>query len=146
MDGIAMGRFACIYNLNLMFTIWRDEAKVAHACPSSAAVIRKAHMMEDCFWPAEGCRTRRLRQRGHAHFATEQPSGLNTRVVDAGNFASFAAGRRGRGSNSPPQFGQIPARRCSVQSLQNVHSKVQIRAEVESGGKSRSQHSHPGRI
>lgn len=78
--------------------------------------------------------------------AAAHPSGLNTRVVDAGNFSSFAAGRDGRGTSSPPQFGHVPARRWFAQSLQNVHSKEQMRASAESGGKSRSQHSHPGRI
>jgi hypothetical protein len=71
---------------------------------------------------------------------------LNTRVVDAGYFASLAAGRGGRGSNAPPQLGHVPASLWLAQSLQKVHSKEQMRASAESAGKSRSQHSHPGRI
>jgi hypothetical protein len=74
-----------------------------------------------------------------------QPRGLKTRVVDAGCASSFAAGRSGRGSSSPPQFGQVPASRFEAQSAQKVHSKEQIRACRESGGRSMSQHSHEGR-
>jgi len=73
-----------------------------------------------------------------------QPSGLNTRSREAGNLASFAAGRTGRRSNSPPQFGQRPLRTPSAQERQNVHSNEQIIASCESGGKSISQHSQPG--
>gem|GEM_PF-984153 len=80
------------------------------------------------------------------HAVAAQPSGLKTRVVEPGNFSSLAAGRDGRGSNSPPQFGHVPARRPLAHSLQNVHSKEQMRASAESGGKSRLQHSHLGRI
>jgi hypothetical protein len=73
------------------------------------------------------------------------PSGLNTRFVEAGDFSSFSAGRIGRWTSSPPQLGQIP-RSLRAQSTQKVHSKEQMRASAESGGRSRSQHSHPGRI
>jgi hypothetical protein len=51
----------------------------------------------------------------------------------------------GRCTSSPPQLGQRP-RSFRAQSTQKVHSKEQIRASGESGGKSRSQHSQPGRI
>lgn len=51
----------------------------------------------------------------------------------------------GRGVKLPPQFGHTPARTSIAQSRQNVHSKVQIIAEVESAGRSRSQHSQLGR-
>src|SRR5690242_11082508 len=54
-----------------------------------------------------------------------QPSGLNTRRVEGGNFASLPAGRIGRGEKLPPQFGQRPPSRVSTQSRQNVHSNVQ---------------------
>jgi hypothetical protein len=74
-----------------------------------------------------------------------QPAGLKTRTVEAGFAASVAAGRRGRGSNSPPQFGHLPCSWRSVQVAQNVHSNEQMRASGESGGKSTSQHSQEGR-
>ena len=45
-----------------------------------------------------------------------------TRVVNAGSFASRAAGRTGRGSRLPPQLGQTPCRACSTQSRHQVHS------------------------
>src|SRR5262245_8757102 len=54
------------------------------------------------------------------------------------------AGRTGRGWKPPPQFGQTLDSRRSTQSAQNVHSKVQIRASTESGGRSRSQLSQFG--
>jgi hypothetical protein len=73
-----------------------------------------------------------------------QPSGLKTRWGEAGNFASFAAGRIGRRTNSPPQFGHCPFGTPSAQDRQNVHSNEQIIAAGESGGKSTSQHSQPG--
>jgi hypothetical protein len=70
---------------------------------------------------------------------------LNTRSVEGGNFASFAAGRLGRATSSPPQFGHTPCSLSVAQSTQNVHSNVQMRASALSGGKSLSQHSQPGR-
>jgi hypothetical protein len=73
-----------------------------------------------------------------------QPSGLNTRLRDAGNPSSFAAGLIGRRSNSPPQLGQRPCNTPSAQRRQNVHSNEQIMASCESGGKSVSQHSQLG--
>jgi len=70
---------------------------------------------------------------------------LNTRFVDAGYLASIAAGRIGRAEKLPPQLGQLPRSTVSAQSVQKVHSKVQIIASGESGGRSLSQHSQPGR-
>lgn len=78
--------------------------------------------------------------------AFPQPSGLNTRSVDAGCRARAAAGRIGRRTSSPRQFGQTPPSFNSAQALQNVHSKVQILASGDSLGRSRSQHSQLGRI
>lgn len=51
----------------------------------------------------------------------------------------------GRGTNPPPQLGQTSCKVVSTQSAQNVHSKLQMRASVEEGGRSRSQHSQLGR-
>jgi hypothetical protein len=51
----------------------------------------------------------------------------------------------GRRTSSPPQLGQQPPSTSSAQPRQKVHSKEQIRASGESGGKSRSQHSQLGR-
>jgi hypothetical protein len=51
----------------------------------------------------------------------------------------------GRGTNPPPQFGHTLRSTPSTQSAQKVHSKVQIRAVVDDGGKSLSQHSQLGR-
>lgn len=74
-----------------------------------------------------------------------QPSGLWIRCFEGGFFANLLAGRRGRGTNSPPQFGQRPESRSSTQRTQNVHSKEQILASLESGGRSMLQHSQFGR-
>lgn len=79
-------------------------------------------------------------------FAWAQPCGFNTRSVEAGYFTSLSAARRGRFTISPPQFGHTPFNTDVAQSVQKVHSKVQIRASVESGGRSLSQHSQLGRI
>jgi hypothetical protein len=79
------------------------------------------------------------------HGAPAQPAGLKTRSVEAGYLASLLAGRRGRTTNSPPQLGQIPWSLVVAQSLQNVHSKLQIVASVEPGGRSLLQHSQLGR-
>ena len=54
------------------------------------------------------------------------------------------AGRIGRGAKPPPQFGQTFDSRCSTHCAQKVHSKVQMHASVESGGRSRSQLSQLG--
>src|SRR3954471_5691592 len=78
-------------------------------------------------------------------YAAAHPSGFNTRSDAGGNFASLSAGRIGRRTNSPPQFGHLPLSGPATQSLQNVHSNVQIIASRESGGRSRSQHSQLGR-
>jgi hypothetical protein len=73
------------------------------------------------------------------------PSGLNTRVVEAGDFASLPAGRRGRRTNSPPQLGQVPPKGPSAHATQKVHSNEQMRASRDSGGRSLLQHSQLGR-
>ena len=67
------------------------------------------------------------------------------RSVEAGDLASLLAGRRGRTTNSPPQLGHLLLSTVSAQEAQNVHSNEQIRASVESGGKSLPQHSQFGR-
>jgi hypothetical protein len=74
-----------------------------------------------------------------------QPWALSTRSVEAGDFSSLFGGRRGRATNSPPQLGQCPCSTVSAQVLQKVHSKEQMRASVEPGGRSLSQHSQLGR-
>ena len=74
-----------------------------------------------------------------------QPPGLTTRSVEAGLAASLDAGRRGRGSSSPPQLGQVPFSVTAAQVAQKVHSNEQMRASVESGGRGLSQHSQLGR-
>lgn len=64
--------------------------------------------------------------------------------MDAGFVARDAAGRIGRATRLPPQFGHVPLSAASAHALQNVHSNEQIIASVESGGKSLSQHSQFG--
>jgi len=54
-------------------------------------------------------------------------------------------GLRGRATSSPPQLGQLPFNMSIVQLVQKVHSKEQILASVDSGGRSLSQHSQLGR-
>ncbi len=54
--------------------------------------------------------------------AATQPSGFISRAVKAGCFAKRSAGRIGRRTNSPPQFGQRPASTPSAQAAQKVHS------------------------
>jgi hypothetical protein len=68
-----------------------------------------------------------------------------TRLSPGGKRTSSRSGRMGRGENPPPQLGQTPFSGPSTQSLQKVHSKVQIRASALSGPRSRSQHSQFGR-
>src|SRR3954471_11121614 len=74
-----------------------------------------------------------------------QSSSRRTRLVEAGYLMSFSAGRIGRRENSPPQFGQAPPNAPFAQSVQNVHSNVQIMASREAGGRSLPQHSQLGR-
>jgi len=57
---------------------------------------------------------------------------------------SNAAGRMGRLTKLPPQFGHTPLNTVSTHSAQKVHSNEQIKASFDSGGKSRSQHSQLG--
>jgi hypothetical protein len=82
---------------------------------------------------------------GVANPVAPQPSGLKTRKVEGGLFASFDGGRIGRETKLPPQLGHRPASLCSAHSRQNVHSKEQIIASSADGGKSLSQHSQLGR-
>ena len=58
---------------------------------------------------------------------------------------SFSNDLLGRLTSSPPQFGHLSFNNPVTQSVQKVHSKEQIRASVDSGGKSLSQHSQLGR-
>lgn len=76
-------------------------------------------------------------------WASTQTRGLKTRFVDAGCLSSFESGRRGLDTNSPPQLGQTPAM-LSAQPAQKVHSKEQILALPESGGRLTSHFSQPG--
>jgi hypothetical protein len=82
---------------------------------------------------------------GNGQAALPHPSGLKTRSVDAGNFASLSAGRMGRVTRLPPQLGQRPPSLLSAQSRQKVHSNVQMSASVAAGGRFLSQHSQDGR-
>jgi hypothetical protein len=66
-------------------------------------------------------------------------------LVDAGLFSSLLAGRCGRSTKSPPQFGQTPLSMVFTHDAQKVHSNVQIIASSDSGGKSLLQHSQFGR-
>jgi hypothetical protein len=72
-------------------------------------------------------------------------------LLDGGRFATDSpglhsrTGRIGRGTNPPPQFGHTLSSLRSTQSEQKVHSKEQMRATVDSGGKSLSQYSQLGR-
>lgn len=68
-----------------------------------------------------------------------------TRLIDDGYFSSIADGRIGLLSNPPPQFGHLPPSFPSTHDRQKVHSKLQIIASLESGGRSQSQHSQFGR-
>jgi len=61
----------------------------------------------------------------HASFWV-QPAGLKTRFVDAGYFASMAAGRVGRRTSSPLQFGHLKSSLDSAQLAQKVHSNVHM--------------------
>lgn len=58
--------------------------------------------------------------------------------------ARFAT-RLGRVTSSPLQFGQRPPSGPSAQGAQKVHSKEQMRASGESGGRAQSQRSQVGR-
>jgi len=81
---------------------------------------------------------------GSAHWDA-QPSGLNTRSVEAGLFSNLSCDLRGLTTNSPPQLGHWPPHFCCAQSAQKVHSNEQMRASVLPGGRSRLQHSQLGR-
>jgi hypothetical protein len=66
------------------------------------------------------------------------------RSLEAGEAASLPAGRVGRRTRLPPQFGHTPSKRPRAQSAQNVHSKVQINALGAPFGRSQSQQSQLG--
>src|SRR5687767_8631603 len=79
-----------------------------------------------------------------SYCAEPQPLGLKTRSIEAGNFTSLLAGRRGRATSSPPQLGHRPESTPLAHDSQYVHSNEQIRASVDSGARSRLQHSQFG--
>jgi hypothetical protein len=89
-----------------------------------AAIDRAGRPTRSLTGSAPPCRLGIVCTAGRRGGAPSYPrgGGLNVRTVLAGSFASFAAGRRGRTSNSPPQLGQIPANGPSVQAAQKVHS------------------------
>lgn len=94
---------------------------------------------------ARQCQRAAANESAKSHEAPAQPWGLYTRRVEPGLVASAAAGLRGLVTSSPPQFGHFPPSLVSAQEAQKVHSKEQIRATDDSGGRSRSQHSQFGR-
>src|SRR6185503_20456502 len=77
-------------------------------------------------------------------------TGLCRTIVLAGSLTrklpsrQFRAGRTGRGTNPPPQFGQTLSRMRSTHVAQNVHSYEQMRACGEFGGNGSLQFSHVG--
>jgi len=90
---------------------------------------------------------RRATRRFDAYQAVvSQPPAVTTLVLEAGYFANLSAGRRGRATNSPPQLGHLPLRVASAHVAQKVHSNEQMRASLDSGGKSHPQHSQLGLI
>src|SRR5258708_11423142 len=78
------------------------------------------------------------------YFRCTRLSDGNCRPTQAPGRHSWA-GRIGRGTKPPPQFGQTLCSFVSTQSAQNVHSYEQMRASVEAGGRSLSQYSQFGR-
>jgi hypothetical protein len=88
--------------------------------------------------------TRSMSSDAIAQVAVAHPPSFSTRFVEAGYFSTNSADRRGRAINSPPQFGHRSASTWVVQYAQNVHSKEQMRAMAESGGRSTLQHSQLG--
>lgn len=66
-------------------------------------------------------------------------------MVDAGYFPSKLAGRMGRGCRLPSQLGHWLCKILAAQSAQKVHSKLQITASVEEGGRALPQFSQQGR-
>ena len=97
----------------------RDGGAVLRLCPALPAELA-----------SRPCSTAAVSPRSERTYlcAEAQPSGLNTRSAEGGNFASFAAGRTGRRASSPPQLGQRPCSTFSAQPRQNVHSNEQITA------------------
>jgi hypothetical protein len=65
-------------------------------------------------------------------------------VFEAGLFFNNEAGLIGRATKLPEQLGQMKCNNDEAQVRQNVHSKLQIKASFDSGGKSSSQHSQLG--
>ena len=72
-------------------------------------------------------------------------TGLLTIFVVAGFFSSLPFGLIGLGLKPPPQLGHTFTSSVSTQSLQNVHSKLQIIAWVESGASAAPHASQLGR-
>lgn len=103
-------------------------------------------------WRARTCRLRApvivllmtASARTTSQAALGQPPPLRTLFVEGGLAASFDAGRRGRATSSPPQLGHLPANTSVAHDAQKVHSKEQMYAPLDPGGKSRSQHSQFG--
>jgi hypothetical protein len=111
--------------------------------PPFRIILKAIQPRRDVTPGPEAAQTRRSTEREELpqrHF-----SGLKIRSRDGGFFASFSAGRRGRCTSSPPQLGHLPPSTPSLHKRQNVHSNEQMNASVDSGGRSRLQHSQFGR-
>jgi len=60
------------------------------------------------------------------HRAGPRGADRSTRTVEAGFFSSFAGGRIGRRTSSPPQFGHTKPSFFDAHARQKVHSNVQM--------------------
>jgi len=69
---------------------------------------------------------------------------FKTRFVDAGYFFSNSFGLIGRLTKLPQQFGHLKFKTDCAQDVQKVHSKVQMTASLDSGGRPLLQHSQFG--
>lgn len=75
----------------------------------------------------------------------QSPCFLLMRFLEAGNFSSILVGLIGRFTRLPPQFGHTWFKTDFAHSMQKVHSKVQMTASCDDGGRSLSQFSQLGR-
>ncbi len=102
--------------------------------------------------PARSVRTPAsiVRSPSRSSMTASSPTGpqrqLGAHVGRRGAAASFSGARVGRRVRSPPQLRHRPCRTSVAHAVHQVHSKEQIQASVEDGGRSTSQHSQPGRI
>ena len=114
-------------------SLTHSRSQAAHLC-----IARRTGLTDDAVWRSSiGAACRPIQATPHPDSPVACKS--SPQRLDSGR--APATGRIGRRTNSPLQFGHLPCSTVATHCAQNVHSKEQIIASRDSGGRSLLQHS-----